>query len=224
MNDPIDSDGGRLVSRFLRRRPSQARSRALVTAVVTAFEEVLGRVDGSDEVTVDAVLERAGVGVSSFYQYFGDKRSLLGAFVGHLTERNFRRMVQALEAARHPTIQQVIEHLASELLQTYCERPAVTRAAMGTIGRLGLLREIVIERDRFADELTRVAQRFYPATPRADLALSLRAMCDMAMGLVASELERGRSPDRERLMRDVQWIGVAFLADRHGEPIVLDPH
>ncbi len=211
-----------LVNRFLRRPPTQGRSRALVEAVLTAFEDTLSRVDGAGaDVTVDAVLERAGVSPSSFHTYFGDKPSLLGAFVGHLTDRNFRQLVEKMNAMDHRTVQGVIQHVVTMIVATYCERPAVTRAAVTIIGRFGLMRDVVAERDRFSDELAGVLQPFYPDVPRADLARSMRALADAAMGVLVSELERGPLPDRARLERDLTSLAVAFTLERHGLPLDL---
>lgn len=212
------SDGS-LVDRFLRRAPAQARSRALVQAVLTAVEDVLGRGPGEEDgFTLDGVLERAGVGVSSFHQYFGDKRSLLGAFIGHLTERNFVALSGALRAQREETLEETVDAVARLIVDTYLSRPAVTRAAARAIGRLGLLPQVLHEQDRFAAELATRAAVFYEDVPREQLVRSLELVADAVIGVVIGELERAPTPDRDRCRADLAQLGLAVLVARHGPP------
>jgi AcrR family transcriptional regulator len=58
-----------------RRRPTQARSRALVDDILEATAQVL-RSEGVDAATTNAIAERAGVSIGSVYQYFPNKRAL----------------------------------------------------------------------------------------------------------------------------------------------------
>lgn len=61
-----------------RRKPKQARSRALVDAVVTATAQIL-REAGPEAASTNRVAERAGVSIGSLYQYFPDKQALFTA-------------------------------------------------------------------------------------------------------------------------------------------------
>lgn len=62
----------------LRRHPKQARSRALIEAVLEAAARVLVR-EGLPGFTTNRVAEVAGVSVGSLYQYFPNKQALLAA-------------------------------------------------------------------------------------------------------------------------------------------------
>lgn len=59
-----------------RKRPSQARSRETVRAIVEAAAHVFEAL-GPDAATTDAIAERAGVSIGSLYQYFPSKDALL---------------------------------------------------------------------------------------------------------------------------------------------------
>jgi AcrR family transcriptional regulator len=59
-----------------RKQPRQARSTALVTAILEAAIQVLAE-EGAPRFTTARVAERAGVSVGSVYQYFPNKASIL---------------------------------------------------------------------------------------------------------------------------------------------------
>ena len=59
-----------------RKSPQQARSNALIAAVLEAAVQVL-RAEGARRFTVARVAERAGVSVGSVYQYFPNKAAIL---------------------------------------------------------------------------------------------------------------------------------------------------
>jgi AcrR family transcriptional regulator len=63
-----------------RKRPRQARSKAMVTAILDAAARVV-RTDGDDHLTTNRVAEVAGVSVGSLYQYFPNKAALLVALL-----------------------------------------------------------------------------------------------------------------------------------------------
>ncbi len=77
-----------------RRIPRQARSRALVEAILEATARVLAE-HGYAGTNTNVVAERAGVSVGSVYQYFPNKDSLVTA----LHERHAAQMQAAVEEA-----------------------------------------------------------------------------------------------------------------------------
>lgn len=70
----------------LKKQPVQARSRALVEAVIDAAARILVE-SGTAGLTTNHVAERAGVSIGSLYQYFPDKTAVLAAlFARHHAE------------------------------------------------------------------------------------------------------------------------------------------
>jgi AcrR family transcriptional regulator len=59
-----------------RKRPKQARSTELVSAILEAAAQVLAK-EGAPRFTTARVAERAGVSVGSIYQYFPNKAAIL---------------------------------------------------------------------------------------------------------------------------------------------------
>lgn len=95
-----------------RKRPSQARSRRLVSDILEAAVRVLAS-DGARRFTTARVAEEAGVSVGSLYQYFPNKQAILfrlqsdewqdtrRLLEGILTDAKqppFRRLRQAVQA------------------------------------------------------------------------------------------------------------------------------
>lgn len=62
----------------MRKEPRQARSRAMVEAVVEAGTRILGK-EGWTALNTNKIADVAGVSVGSLYQYFPDKLSLVDA-------------------------------------------------------------------------------------------------------------------------------------------------
>lgn len=63
---------------YLRKSPSQARSRATVDAILEAAARILVQ-KGYEALTTNAVAEIAGVSIGSLYQYFPHKAALIAA-------------------------------------------------------------------------------------------------------------------------------------------------
>ncbi len=87
-----------------RKKPTQARSRATVEAILTAAARVLVE-RGYAGMTTVAVAERAGVSVGSLYQYFPGKDALLAA----LFERHMENAVEMMERATPPGADRSLE-------------------------------------------------------------------------------------------------------------------
>lgn len=74
-----------------RKLPRQARSRALVDAILDAAAALLVDRDG-DLVTTNAIAEDAGVSIGSLYQYFANRESIIAAVADRHADRVYRRV------------------------------------------------------------------------------------------------------------------------------------
>lgn len=115
---------------LMRKRPQQARSRALVEAIVEAGARILGRL-GWAGFTTNAVAEAAGVSVGSLYQYFPDKHALIGA----IRRRHLQDCLCAVRDKRYlPTGQQPLRRIAQALVDAmiavHAEHPGLHRALL----------------------------------------------------------------------------------------------
>jgi AcrR family transcriptional regulator len=83
----------------MRKAPRQARSKALVEAIIQAGARVLGD-QGWAGFTTNKVAEAAGVSIGSLYQYFPDKRTLIEAVRQHHFDDMLRVIRRAMEGEK----------------------------------------------------------------------------------------------------------------------------
>jgi AcrR family transcriptional regulator len=212
-------EGGRdrlegVFRRFFRRRPRQARSRFLVDALLEAFDEGV-RADGND-VTIDDVSRRAGVGIGSFYEYFTGKDALIGAFVGRVTSRNFDLLARRMRELEHDSIEDEIRAFADVVSEAYLAHPRRMRLLVDGISRLNLIHVVNRERDRFAEEvMTPRALVHLPGEDPARVGHTMRILADAAMGLLVSHTSRAATPTTALVSDDLATLGIAVLRARH---------
>lgn len=112
--------------------PKQARSRATLRRISAAAMEILAE-GGTERLTVEAVVKRAGVSVGSFYARFSGKDELIRYVRAWAWSEARQKWDAALEAriwARLP-LSSVIEGVVGLLLATYRE----DRFRRGALGR-----------------------------------------------------------------------------------------
>lgn len=100
-----------------RRKPTQQRSRMRVDQILNAAEEELGLLDAAEKLSTTKVSRRAGVPVSSIYQYFTDRWAIVGALMARKIDQTDQEIRDALE--RSETVS--IESLARLIVGTYYE-------------------------------------------------------------------------------------------------------
>ncbi len=188
----------------------------MVDAIMAALEDELARSSESSGWKLDSLIERAGVGVGSFYEYFTGKDSLLGALAGTVTEKNSRRLLAEIDSTSSSSLEEVVEQAASVLVVSFLERPQIMRTVIETIERLGLMGAVVAQRDRFAADLAERAAVYLPEAPRDELVRSMQLILHATVGMLGAELTRGSTPDIGRSTREVTMLVLAFLRARHG--------
>jgi AcrR family transcriptional regulator len=204
-----------ILRRFVRREPKQSRSRALVEAVVQATDELIRRGEPIDQVTVEQVSERAGIGPGSFYEYFASKDSVLGVLIGKVTRSNFDELSRKLDALDHGSLDEVIEAFAHTIVETYLGHPNRTRVILEGVGRLGLSQLVHDEKDRFARVMAVRAAPFLPGEPLDAISETMRFVADAIMGVLVFTALRGGKIDPERVAADLAALAVATIRRRH---------
>lgn len=121
-----------------RKSPSQSRSRATVDAIMQASTYILSEV-GWSGLNTNAIAERAGVNISSLYQYFPNKQ----AIIAELQRRHATSI--------HAEIQNILVRMG--------EQPTLKEA-------LSLIIEMVIAEHRSAPELHKVISEELPQSQR----------------------------------------------------------
>lgn len=109
-----------------RKRPKQARSNELVSAILQAATQVLEQ-EGAARFTTARVAERAGVSIGSLYQYFPNKAAILFRLQSEEWQRTGNLLATILRNQAHPPRQR-IQHLTLAFLQSECEEAAMRTA------------------------------------------------------------------------------------------------
>jgi AcrR family transcriptional regulator len=201
---------------LLRKQPMQSRSRAVVSALVEAFDELLRRSPNEDSVTLEALVTRAGVGIGSFYEYFSNKDALVGVLVGKATVDNFEQLLARIDADPSSDLEGKLRVMARAAVETYVKHPARTRMLLIGIARLGLMPLVTRERDRFAAEVATRLVPFVPEVPLASLERTVIVACDACMGLATAELYRDHPSPETAVEREMFEVSMGLLRVRHG--------
>lgn len=183
----------------LRKEPKQARSRALVQSILEAAGDLLGKgAENPNDIPVQRIAERAGVGIGSVYDYFSNGDGVWSGFLSWITERNFAALEKKATGERFADR---IADMVDGTLDLYLDSPARTRGVALTIVRFGWMKRVVDERDRFARMLAGRLADEAPHVPRERLDLMGEVLCDAVMGVVMGELWRERSDENRARVR-----------------------
>lgn len=189
-------------SEFLRKKPQQSRSRSVVNAIIEAADQLLERTGDPQKVSLQGIAQRAGVGIGSLYDYFANREGLLSAFLARLTDANFAALEKEVVGTQSMSFDRALPLIVDATLRMYLEKPDRTRATITTIARLGWMKPVVAERDRFASVLTKRLCAEYPKLPVERVTLMSEVMCDAVMGVVVSELWRDRDAETSARVRE----------------------
>lgn len=109
-----------------RKQPRQARSTALVTAILEAAIQVLAE-EGAPRFTTARVAERAGVSVGSVYQYFPNKASILFQLQLEEWQRTTALLRDILQDTDKPPLERM-RALVLAFVRSECEEAAMRTA------------------------------------------------------------------------------------------------
>ncbi|NVE01116.1 TetR family transcriptional regulator [Massilia sp. BJB1822] len=109
-----------------RRRPKQARSTELVSAILEAAIQVLAK-EGVRRFTTTRVAERAGVSIGSVYQYFPNKASILFRLQSDEWRETGAMLWDILGDASQPPLER-LRRMVHAFIQSECDEAAVRRA------------------------------------------------------------------------------------------------
>jgi AcrR family transcriptional regulator len=190
-------------SQPFRKQPKQSRSRALVSSILEAAGDLLGKgSENPSEIPMQKIADRAGVGIGSVYDYFANSEGIWSGFAEWINERNFA----ALEQKTMHTGSNFTERLPSLVdasLDLYLDAPGRTRGAIIAIVRMGWIQRTVLLRDRFAHLLASKLAAEHPHVPLARFQRLGEVLCDGIIGVVLGELWRERDDAARAEVRQV---------------------
>jgi AcrR family transcriptional regulator len=184
----------------LRKSPRQARSRALVDAIVSAAMELVER-DGTDFRLSD-VAERAGVSPGSLYQYFPSREALLGALIDRQIETDRAALALWLPTLENVTSGQLSAALVDGILGLYGSRPRLFAGmlrALEELQRADDVRGLVAE---LCANLTDALGRTFPESSASEREKAAQAVVFAGLGIVRETvLQRPEELGNEGLRR-----------------------
>jgi AcrR family transcriptional regulator len=133
ISPPRRAAGGRA-----RKRPQQARSRAMVDSILDAAARVL-RKHGYDDATTNRIAEVAGVSVGSLYQYFPNKEALVRALIERHDDAMWSVFTDHATAAIGRPFAEAIPAVIDALFVAHHVDPALHRVLHQQIPRVGAL-------------------------------------------------------------------------------------
>lgn len=148
-----------LYDAYLRKAPRQSRSRSVVEAILAAAAEKLARAENDEELTIQEVANRAGVGVGSLYDYFRDRRSLLAALAAKVTEDNLRAFERVLAETEALPIEEAVGRITDFAFQTYSANKSIPRAVLRIAHSIGLMPTLAQSQTVFAESLAASLRR-----------------------------------------------------------------
>ena len=178
-------------------------------AILTAAEQVLRR---GDTASMRAIARRAGVGVSSIYDYFRDRDVLLRSVVDRLTVYNDERLAAEWDGTAD-NVPDAVDAMVVATFALYFESPGLTRTAVRTIVVAGMANRIVAARDAFVTRLCRTVEAHAVLDPPV-LHRRALALADMLFGIILAELHRSPDPDRRaHLMESTRRLVRAEVSE-----------
>lgn len=120
-----------------RKTPRQARSRALVDAILDATARVLVE-DGFARTTTNRVAERAGVSIGSVYQYFPSREALVAAVARRHSEQ-LKDALHAVLADKPVNLETEIRAMLDAVIEAHQVSPELTAVLSGEVPKLGAL-------------------------------------------------------------------------------------
>ncbi|MDF2694264.1 MAG: Transcriptional regulator, TetR family [Labilithrix sp.] len=122
-----------------RKKPRQARSKAMVESILEATIRVLVA-RGYEGTTTIAIAERAGVSVGSLYQYFPNKESLVAALVERHTAELVACTDRVLAAADVDNPRETIRALVRAGTDAHRIDPALHKILVEQVPRIGKIK------------------------------------------------------------------------------------
>ncbi len=135
-----------------RKRPTQARARMTVEAILDAAEQLLERA-GFEGTTTNAVAERAGVSVGSLYQYFPNKEAIVVAIADRFADRVLTMLERHMEQTARLPLASACRSFVRALVAVHAAQPRLHSALIATVPRIAGVDPLAGYQARIIDRL-----------------------------------------------------------------------
>lgn len=182
----------------------------MVEAILSAALERVERGANDEDVSLQEIARRAGVGVGSLYDYFRDRRSVLGALAAKITEDNLRSFEELLAETDALPLREGVERIVDFSFSLYATNKHLPRVILKIAHSLGLMPTLAQSQSVFAESLANALRRRKDIThPNLDLAAW--TVTQAMMGVVHTLIWEER-PQHER---DALRADLVALFSKH---------
>jgi len=119
-----------------RKLPRQARSQALVEALLGALTRVLSQRD-LRAATTNEIAQEAGVSIGSLYQYFPNKQALLAALIQKRAQADIDQALIALAESPAQALEEVARRVVAKLVSHHRHNLKLYRVLLRAVPSLG---------------------------------------------------------------------------------------
>jgi len=173
-----------------RRTPRQARARATIATIFEAAIQILER-GGYEALTTNRIAERAGVSVSTLYQYFENKDALQLALAEHVLGLH-RASVGKLMAESPPAAPEESDrHVIRSVLAAISRHSRLYRMTIEMMIARGRSKELAAPSRDIEQLLVQHAARFLPGVERPPSPVALFVLTRAIQGVMHAALREG---------------------------------
>ena len=204
-----------LYEAYLRKVPRQSRSRSVVEAIIEAASERLAH-DGDNAVTVQGVADRAGVGIGSLYDYFGDRGSLLAAIAAKITEDNRHAFDRELERTTDLDLEEAIGRIVDFCIARFTSSKRGTRAVLKIAYAIGFMPTLAASTNLGVASLARMMRQRDDVTV-ADPELAAWTVTHAMMGIAHTLIWQDRGPPPDALRDELITVFSRYLGGERAQ-------
>jgi AcrR family transcriptional regulator len=195
-----------------RKRPRQARSRALVDAILEAAARVFVE-DGFQAASTNRIARAAGVSVGSLYQYFPSKDALLAAISERATDRMAALIQTKLAEPADASLAERVEAVIGGMIEFYGAEPELQRIMVLEHARTGTDERVQASENAAADIVRAglIALSTEKQTPIRDLDAAVFVIVHAVQGVtLARAVREPRGVTDEALARELTALVLRY--------------
>ncbi len=211
-DDPVhDNPAVKRLAKVMRRQPVQQRGAATVTAILDACASLLNEHD-YDDITTARIVERAGVPIGSFYQYFPDKRSVVHALALRGMQDYLGKVENVFSAGGlSDDWREAVAQVIGIYLGMLVEAPGFGRVRFSDLHDGHTLDSSIDQYELMAERLAELFLTRYPVRGDAPVALTFRMVAHTADALFKLA-ERVAPDERPQVLRTANGVILRMLS------------
>lgn len=211
-----------------RKVPIQARSKAMVEALLDATTRILVK-DGYDALSTNRVAKAAGVSVGSLYQYYPSKEALVRGVLERWGTLITEQMTGLRASLADASLDEAVAVVVGSVLTSARLDPKLSQVMLEQLPRIGAFDELEQLNRRFAELLASWLE-LHPAEVEVDdaalaahvVVTTLDSLCNHAITYRPELFESPRfAAHVERLL--IGYLAPTRAAERFGRPLTAAP-